>query len=87
MTFFLFCLEELALEVYYKLVQLFDSFNIFSVDNIKLTELRFRDDGVFLVLDRLQDEDGSSLVHVTTPGGIPMFSGDTPDGMFFLPLE
>jgi len=47
MTFFLFCLAELALQVCYKLLQLFDSFNIFSVDNVKITELSFRDDGVF----------------------------------------
>ena len=44
MIFFLFCLAELALEVYYKLLQLFDSFNIFSADNVKMTELSFRDD-------------------------------------------
>jgi len=49
MIFFLFCLAELALEVYYKLLQLFDSFNIFSADNVKMTELSFRDD-VFLAL-------------------------------------
>jgi len=48
MTFFLFCLVELALEVYYKLLQLFDSFNIFSADNVMITELSFRDDDVFL---------------------------------------
>jgi len=47
MTFFLFCLAELALEVYYEHLQLFDSFNIFSADNVKVTELSFRDDGVF----------------------------------------
>jgi len=47
MTSFLFCLAELTLEVYYKLLQLFDSFNIFSADNVKITELSIRDDGVF----------------------------------------
>jgi len=40
MTFFLFCLAELAIKVYYKLLlQLFDSFNIFSADNVKITVL------------------------------------------------
>jgi len=47
MTFFLFCVAELAPEVYYKLLQLFDSFNIFSADKVKITELSFCDDGVF----------------------------------------
>jgi len=47
MTFFLFCLVELVFEVYYKLLQLFDYFNIFSADNGKITEWRLRDDGVF----------------------------------------
>jgi len=47
MTFFLFCLAELALLIYYELLQLFDSFNIFSVDNVKITELSFRDDVFF----------------------------------------
>ena len=54
MTFFLFWLAEVALEICYKLLQLFDSFNIFSADNVMITELSFRDDGVFFkLLDRL----------------------------------
>jgi len=53
MISFLFCLADLVLEVYYKRLQLFDSFNIFSADNVKITEWSFRDDGVFLLLDRL----------------------------------
>jgi len=47
MTFVLFCLAELALEVYCKFLQLFDSFNIFSADNVKITKLSFRSDGAF----------------------------------------
>ena len=41
----------------------------------------------FELLDWLYDEDGSSLVHVTTPGGILIFCGGTRDGMFFMQLE
>jgi len=33
MTYFLFCLADLVLEVYYKLRRLFDSLKIFSADN------------------------------------------------------
>jgi len=40
-------LGRIGPRVYYKLLQLFDSFNIFSADNVKITELSFRDDGVF----------------------------------------
>jgi len=43
----LFLLAELVLEIYYKLLQLFDPFNILSADNVKITEWRFCDDGVF----------------------------------------
>jgi len=32
---------------------LFDSFDIFSADNVKMTELSFRDDVLFKLLDRL----------------------------------
>ena len=41
-------LGRIGPRVYYKLLQLFDSFNIFSADNVMITELSFRDDDVFL---------------------------------------
>ena len=68
---FLICLVDLVLEVFYKLLQLFDYFNVFSSGNVNITEWRFRNDGVFLFFK-----------HVTTPGGILIFYGDTPGGMF-----
>jgi len=44
--FLSFGLAELALEVSTNFCN-FDSFNIFSADNVRITELSFRDDGVF----------------------------------------
>jgi len=87
MTFFLFCLEELALDVYYKLLQLFDSFNIFPANNVKITVVSFHDDRVFLYFwigFRMRMDHHSCM---SRHGGILIFSGDTPDCMFFMQLE
>jgi len=87
MTFFLFCLEELARDVYYKLLQLFDSFNIFPANNVKITVVSFHDDRVFLYFwigFRMRMDHHSCM---SRHGGILIFSGDTPDCMFFMQLE
>jgi len=87
MTFFLFCLAELALQVCYKLLQLFDSFNIFSVDNVKITELSFRDDGVFFTFGPALRWEWIITRACHDTWWHPNFAGDTPDGMFFMQLE